>query len=143
MTKIKLEPPYDKWKYGYLNINSNGRRTLTLYNSHKDRTSTQYARYLMAVSLGRFLSAIEHVDHKDEDKTNDDIENLQILSLRENNIKTHKMPNENFICPICEKTFTKTRTQLNKNIKWRDGRRSEITCSRKCGALFGHKNKGV
>ena len=55
-TKIDLEYPYNtKWKYGYLNINSEGRRTLTLYNSPSDRSSTQYARYLLAVSLGSFL----------------------------------------------------------------------------------------
>lgn len=139
-TKIELKHPFDSiWKSGYLNTNSDGRKTLTLYNSHKDRSSTQYARYLMAVKIGRLLTPQEHVDHKDDDKTNDNINNLQILSLRENNIKTHKKPDENFICPICLKPFSRTRTQLNKMKKWRDGKRHEITCSRSCGGKFSHK----
>lgn len=141
-TKIELESPYNKrWKFGYLNINSDGRKTLTLYNSHKDRSSTQYARYLMAVHLGRFLNDDEHIDHIDNDKTNDSLDNLQILSLADNNMKAHKKPNEHFICPICNKSFERTRTQLNKMQKWRDRKREEITCSRSCGAKFGHLNK--
>ena len=79
-TKIDLLPPYSEdWKSGYLNINSEGRRTLALYNSPSDRSSTQYARYILAVSLGRYLTDNEEADHIDGDKTNDDIKNIQIL----------------------------------------------------------------
>ncbi len=134
MTKIILKPPYDIWKNGYLNVNPEGRRTLALYNSHKDRTSTQYARYLMAVRLGRFLTKKEHIDHIDNDKTNDDIDNLQILSLRENNIKTHKKPDVELNCPVCKKDFIRTRTQLRgRKHKIND---NTICCSRRCGAKF-------
>jgi len=140
MTKIKLEEPYtSKWKYGYLNINSEGRRILALYNSHTDRSSTQYARYLVAVKLGRFLNTKEHVDHIDNDKTNDDISNLQILSLHENNIKTHKLPDVELKCPMCNKEFTRTKTQLRGRLHKLD----KICCSRSCGGKYSHKNKGV
>ena len=70
-----------------MNINSEGRKTLSLYNSHEDRSSTQYARYLISVHIGRFLEPSEHVDHIDNDKKNDDMSNLQVLTLAENNIK--------------------------------------------------------
>ena len=49
---------------------------------------TAYARYLVAVKRGSYLSKDETVDHIDEDKTNDSIDNLQILSRRDN-LKKH------------------------------------------------------
>lgn len=58
-----------------------------LFNSKKERTTISYARYLMSVKLNRFLDRNEEVDHIDNDKTNDSIENLQILSSKENKEK--------------------------------------------------------
>lgn len=78
--KIDLQPPYSEdWRMGYLVTNPEGRRTVILYNSKESRSSTQYARYLCAVKLGRYLSESETVDHIDGDKTNDSIENLQVI----------------------------------------------------------------
>lgn len=83
--RIELEKPYsDRWRHGYVVTNPENRKTLILFNSDEDRSSTQYARYLKAVSIGRFLSDDETVDHIDEDKTNDDIDNLGILTRAEN-----------------------------------------------------------
>ena len=144
-TKIQLEFPYsDDWLHGYININSDGRRTLTLYNSDDNRSSTQYARYLMAVYLKRYLRPEEHIDHIDNDKTNDNLNNLQILSLHENNIKTHKKPDICLVCPVCKKPFTRSCTQLR-------GKKHLINtgilcCSRSCGAKQGYTtrlNNGV
>ena len=95
--KIELKPPYNKvWRYGYLSVNSEGRETLTLYNSCNDRSVTQYARYLLAVKLGRFLTEDETVDHIDGDKTNNSIDNLQVLSMADNIRKSQKKPE--FVC---------------------------------------------
>lgn len=132
MTKtiIQLQYPYNtKWKKGYLNVNSEGRKTLTLYNSPKDRSSTQYARYLLAIKLKRFLTSKEQADHKDEDKTNDSITNLQILSKLENIRKQKAKPKIQCICPICKTTFLSTKQRLHK--------KTTITkcCSRKCGYI--------
>lgn len=132
-TKFELEEPYrSRWERGYLNINSQGRRTVYLYNSHSDRTSTQYARYKMAVSLGRFLEEHETVDHIDEDKTNDALENLQVLSRAENTRKANKLPDVDVICAVCGITFTRSRTKLRG--KFDKAMRGELTCSRSCGA---------
>ena len=84
MIKIDLKYPYNTvWKYGYVTINRDNRRTLLLVGDTK-RSSTQYARYLLSVKLGRFLTKDETVDHIDGDKTNDNLDNLQILSSSEN-----------------------------------------------------------
>lgn len=133
-TKIVLEYPYNQiWKSGYLNTNSEGRKTLTLYNSPTDRSSCQYARYLLAVHLKRFLTDDEEVDHINNDKTDDSIKNLQLLSKKENRDKTNHSKGIamiEFECPICNVIFSKEkRSTYNKNI---------ITCSRKCGGKASH-----
>lgn len=139
-TKIEIEYPYStKYKSAYLVVNKDNRRTVILYNSHSDRSSTQYARYLMAVKLGRFLEEHEHIDHKDDDKTNDHIDNLQILTLAQNNIKTHKKPNVELICPNCHNIFERTRTQLRGRTHLIQT--GLICCSKKCGGQYGHKRK--
>ena len=87
--RINLEYPYSKdWKNGYVVVNPEGRKTLILFNNSKNRSSTQYARYLLSVKLGRYLANTETVDHIDGNKQNDDINNLQILSHKENTCKS-------------------------------------------------------
>lgn len=89
--KINLQFPYNQdWKNGYLVTNPEGRRTLILYNTQDDRSSTQYARYLLAISLKRYLTEDETADHIDGDKSNDDFSNLQILTKAENIKKSAK-----------------------------------------------------
>lgn len=130
--KIELEYPYnEKWRKGYLVVNPENRKTLILYNSHKDRTSTQYARYLLSVSLKRFLTEDETVDHIDGDVTNNCLSNLQILSKGENIRKTHLKPLIELVCPVCDSVFHRTHSQLR-------GRKhkvqtNDICCSRSCG----------
>lgn len=41
------------------------------------------ARWIMEQHLGRKLLSSEHVHHKDENKANDDIDNLEVLSPQE------------------------------------------------------------
>ena len=134
-TKITLESPYkDFWRFGYLVTNSENRRNVILFNSSKDRSTVSYARYLMSVKLGRFLTDEEHVDHRDEDKTNDAISNLQILTPGQNALKNllHRLGSINLVrlsCPGCMKRFERRRgnTQLIPSMH------GKITCcSRRC-----------
>lgn len=132
MTKeIILEKPYsDKWRKGYIVTNPEGRQNLILFNSRKDRSTTQYARYLLAVKLGRLLSPKETVDHIDGDITNNDLDNLQILSRAENIRKSCKKPDVELICPNCTSVFYRTRTQLRGRTHRIET--NSIYCSRKC-----------
>lgn len=134
---LDLEKPYSKdWKKGYLVINPEGRRTIILFNSKKDRSSVSYARYLLSKHLGRYLLPNEHVDHIDNDKTNDDINNLQILTIAENNRKTHCKPLVILSCPVCKHSFEKTLTQLRG--RKHKIKNNQICCSRKCSGIFSH-----
>lgn len=122
-TKIKLEGPYaTKYKSGYLNTNTEGRKTLALYNNPKDRSSVSYARYLMSVKLGRFLTADEQVDHIDKNKANDSLDNLRVISQKENILYSAERSILKKICCMCCKEFF---------VEARFARQQ--TCSRQCG----------
>jgi len=56
-------------------------------------------RFVMSEYLGRPLKASEHVHHKDEDKSNNDINNLEISSLRKH-VKEHWAARETS-CKYC------------------------------------------
>lgn len=104
------------------------------------RTTVSYARYLMSISLGRILDKEEHVDHIDEDKANDNIDNLQLLSLKDNIVKhmtlKDKFSNDvELVCPVCGITFYRPPRNVNHKIS----KGKVITCSRKCGGVISHK----
>jgi len=79
--KIELEEPFNSmWSYGYLVTNPKNRKNICLVNNRLDdtRTTISYARYLISVKLGMFISKDYEVDHIDDDKTNDNIDNLKL-----------------------------------------------------------------
>lgn len=133
--KLNLTYPFTtKYTKGYLVTNKENRKMVCLYNNHKDRTTISYARYLVSVKEKRFLNEDEHVDHIDNNKTNDDIQNLQILTPLENHNKTFKTGETliDFICPVCNKNFSLTKRQSHK---------INPTCSKKCGGIKSHWKK--
>lgn len=67
----------------YIRSTKNGRKICTLIFSDC-KITTQVARIIIQCELGRLLTNLETVDHIDGDRTNNNIENLQILSLSDN-----------------------------------------------------------
>lgn len=139
--KIELSYPFiSKWRFGYLVTNKEPRRNIILFNSKSERSTISYARYLISVQIGRFLEPHEHVDHIDNDKLNDVIENLQILTKQENNTKAAKTRGAQralIRCPICIKIFSisKGNSQLIPSLA------GKITCcSRDCSYKFKKLN---
>jgi hypothetical protein len=135
--RIELEEPFkSKWKRAYLRENdADGRKRIDLVNSNSDRTTISYARYLMSVKLGRELAEGYEVDHINTDRTNDNIDNLQVLSKEEHKTKTVKeKPKRKFVllvCPNCEKEFVKFLNQMSCE---------KPKCSRRCNAQYSRKN---
>lgn len=137
--RLNIEHPFNSYFDRAYLVKSQGRNTVCLYNSKTQvRKSISYARYLMSVKLGRFLNADEHVDHINNLKNDDRIDNLQILSQKENNKKYC----ENFIrkmwvkykCPVCNSIFNRERCKSHLVIKTK----KSMTCSRKCGGMISH-----
>lgn len=138
MKRIKAEYPFNKyWLYVVWHRKENrNQANLVLIENTKERTTMSYARYLMSVKLGRFLTTNEQVDHIDNDKTNDTIENLQILTPLENKKKQEDFKETinprkvTLECSFCGKHFQ----CLSKNyrFKLKQGR-TKFFCSKACG----------
>lgn len=116
--KIELEFPFDDC-IGYKIFSKKEGRWFISYIKDKRQRSISYARYLMSVKEKRFLDKAEQVDHINDIKDDDRIENLQILSIKENNNKSRPMKCKVIICPTCEIPFLQARI-------------TRIYCSKSC-----------
>ncbi len=141
--KIDLEEPYKSlWKNGYLVINNQNRKNVCLVNDDSDRTTVSYARYLMSVKLGYLVPDHLEVDHKDDDKTNDDINNLQLLTPEQNKLKenlrykTQDQISYGYECANCGVSFILTerlvKMRLAQNVE-------HAFCGRSCSTSFNYK----
>lgn len=124
---MKIYGPYTR---------KDGRQHIIKYENGK-RTTQSYPRYLMEQKLGRKLLPNEEVDHKDNDFTNNDLNNLQILTgtankLKEMNREHRKAKLYIGTCSICGVEFTKSLAQVKHN---RKQTKSGPFCSRKCAGI--------
>ena len=72
----------------------------------------------MCVHVGRILNADESVHHIDEDKTNDDIKNLQVLSINEHvNLHNPRLSMVSLTCPHCCESFEVAAPFYNRKTK--------------------------
>lgn len=131
-----------EFKSLYLGINKEPRRVMSMIRHDGTRTSMSYARYLFSVKLGRKLLPQEHVDHIDNNKLNDIVDNLQLLTPAENNRKERLLKGITrshtlITCPVCNKEVLKRTNQVK--IKIKAGQKP--CCSRKCGGIYSHRNK--
>ena len=96
----------------------------------------------MALKIGRLLTAEEQVDHIDNDKSNNDINNLQILTPSENARKDKTKPLIEMTCPNCQQVFRRKRHRFRET--WNSVIVIPTCCSRSCSAKYQHKisNKG-
>lgn len=112
---LNLYTEYTKVYGPYLR--SDGRITVGL-NNGKKTINKQLARLRLEVSLQRKLTTDETVDHIDNDKTNDALENLQILSAVENAVKGARASgryirkDHNQICDICKIEFKLSKKRM-------------------------------
>lgn len=122
--------------------NATGRKHVIHYDNVTGRRRTQsYARFLMEQYLGRKLTVEEQVDHVDGDFTNDNIQNLQILTPSENMQKQVKQSGRSiryyqFICPVCQTPAQIDMRQYRHN-QIANGRAGPY-CSKSCAGKAHH-----
>lgn len=110
---IVPEPPYEKYSRGYVRIDPKMQRWIIyLHGNGEKLCGTSYARYLYNVHLykteGRVLTKDEVVDHINNNRLDDRLENYQILSNAENQRKENGRLGKKYvleICPVCHKFF--------------------------------------
>lgn len=138
MAVFVLETPFKElWRVAYIREAEDGRKRIDLVNSSKDRTTISFARYLMCVKLGKFISEDYEVDHIDADCTNDDLSNLQILTKEEHLEKTTREATTGrtflqLVCPNCRITF-------KREVRFTTGNKENNFCSRHCNAAHNGK----
>lgn len=103
--KVKTLYPTCKKLYGPY-IGKDGRKRVVLACEDKKFKTKQFARLLYETLLARTLLPEETIDHIDNNFTNDDINNLQILSREANAAKSAPEPERiDAICPKCDIKF--------------------------------------
>lgn len=103
-----------------------------------------YPRYLMEQHLGRPLSDDEDVHHIDENPSNNDISNLEIIMHGEHQRRhSQKYFDKKIYCSCCGKEFVWTSKQQSDHA--RNTRRSNrkdtglVFCSKRCAGIYGRK----
>lgn len=102
------------------------------------RRNMTYARYLMMEHLGRLLDPVtEHVDHKNDNRFDDRIENLQILTPADNTWKQQgRITWYVFTCPECNGQGIQDLRFVRGNRK--KGRKGPF-CGRSCAGRYSQR----
>lgn len=130
--RLPLRKPFLIYDKVYSFTQKDGRLNVVFIKNGKRIKCISYARYLISIKFGRMLKREEQVDHIDGNKLNDNINNLQIISITENNIKNVIQKNIGrkmliIKCPSCTKLFHR---KFGQSFLVKRGLYS--VCSRKC-----------
>jgi hypothetical protein len=129
--------PYDDCYY-YKFYSDDGRCSISIFRNDGERVKvTAYARYLYETHNRKLLDDDVQVHHKDEDKTNDVIENLEELTFQQHK-QRHKETDKRLIyvylnCKVCGILY-EVRTNDYK-IKVKQGQKNWF-CGRECQYKF-------
>lgn len=97
------------------------------------RQTISYPKWLMEQHLGRMLSRSETVDHKNRDFTDDNIENLQVLTASEHAyLDAIRRKPVDAVCSWCSKQFT-IKHRINDRARGSAG----PFCTRACSGQYG------
>lgn len=118
----------------YLSINKEPRRVITMKYDNGERHSMSYAKYLYTSFYKCDISDNEEIDHINNDKLDDRIENLQKISRHLNKNKSKVRKTMILVkCPVCNQEFLFELRNLKTH--------PNPCCSRRCGGIKSHWNK--
>ena len=140
---LSLYPEFNRVTGPYLR--KDGRKHIcfnntSLSNGDKNKKRTlSWPKALIEVREGRRLLDDETADHKDENFTNDSLENLQTLTRIDNIIKSFELNPERAkdwfigVCSICDEKFVKPMNHVKHNLK--QGKSGPF-CSKSCAGKW-------
>lgn len=132
--KIKLEYPYSELYDNAYTYDNQEHGFTILYLKKNEETCYDkwiaYARYLMSVKLARFLTTEERVYHKDGDKFNNNIDNLELKTDIKNKPKPCKSHYIEIKCSYCGKSFIRKSQLVHQHNNY---------CSPDCIAKNDHR----
>lgn len=119
----------DRGKWGYVRVRLD---TGAIVQEH---------RFVMEQHLGRPLQANEHVHHKNGDKHDNLLGNLELLSASDH-AAAHVVPGAVaiLVCPACGKKFERTKRYVRMKEKLGQ---VHFLCSRKCRVQRGARRGGT
>lgn len=121
--------------YGPYWASREGRWFVNLRRPDGSMATQTVARAIVEQHLGRQLSTEEHVDHVNEDKTDDRLSNLQVLTCQQNIRKFHgPRMTYRFACPQCGTEKVIPMADYRYSLK--KGRTRH--CSKRCAWLANH-----
>lgn len=128
---MKIYGPYKR---------KDGRQHIIIVHDDGSKQTKSYPRYLYEQYTGIELSQHEHIDHINNDFTDNRIENLQVLTQIENNKKEYNRPHRQrklytFNCPVCNRVSSKRLSQVVSN---KNKGKSGPYCSRHCAGIASH-----
>jgi hypothetical protein len=92
--------------------------------AHKGNGVVYYHRHLVSLREGRWLEKSEHIHHKDGNRSNNSLDNLELTSNTQHGLTHHGIPNKP--CCVCGKSFKPDNSK-------------RTCCSRSCADLKRRK----
>lgn len=136
--KIELSKPFiGMYTHGYTYRNKDNRKMVCLHNADRRKRTISYAAYVYSVHLGRVINLkVEAVNHINDDCSNDELDNLQLLSVNGNRLKAARKRGRAralIICPACSTHFS-----IPKDVSpaVRSRREKMVFCSKDCSLKF-------
>jgi len=112
-----------------------GRKIVQVHYIDGTKKNLLYSRHLMQEHLGRELNRQEEVDHIDQDKTNDVLDNLQIIFNKQHlKLDTKRIKDVQIKCIWCRKIVFKNPRNMDHNSKL--GKAGPF-CGRSCAGKYG------
>lgn len=115
-----------------------GRKRLSIRYPNGKWGTKSYPKYLMEQRLGRYLLPNETVDHIDGNFTNDDTDNMRVISRSLHVIEDVKRCKpRRFICPLCGCSFVLSNRKFHDAVQNRLRGRVGPFCGKSCAGKYG------
>jgi hypothetical protein len=123
--------------YGPYNSSKPGRKIMILIDEHGNRRTMTYPRYQLLQQTGKPVDENLTVDHRNGDRTDDRIENYQLLPRSDHSkLDTRRAKLVKLTCPMCQKEHFRTPRKIREKSK--AGKRADF-CSRKCAGKYSRE----